>query len=137
MGLCHKSCGQVCHRVAGKGAKGERVVGRARGPTGQEGAVGRPGRTPPLPIEPALVVGALCWAEPSHSCGSCPMPGGTLQKMGRGPENPTESAVRPCWRRGSRLRRPCGLPLVPLPYPVLPCPVQLDILVMVTSTSFE
>ena len=27
---------------------------------------------------PQLVGGALCRAEPSHACGSCPMPGGTL-----------------------------------------------------------
>ena len=29
-----------------------------------------------LPLQ--LVGGALCRAEPSHACGWCPMPGGTL-----------------------------------------------------------
>ena len=62
-------------------------MGRARGPAGREGAVGRPGRIPP-PVHQTLVGGALGRAEPSHACGLCPMPGGTLLRKGGGAHNP-------------------------------------------------
>ena len=42
----------------------------------------------PSPPTKELVGGALCRAEPSHACGSCPMQGGTLRKKGEGPHNP-------------------------------------------------
>ena len=66
VGIRHKSRSHVCHRVARKGADGEPVVGRAPGPAGQEGAVGRPSRTPPppSPCEPALVGGAYAGQNP-------------------------------------------------------------------------
>ena len=63
-------------------------MGREMGPAGQEGTVGRPNgtcATPPLPMC-CQTYGALCRAEPSHSCGSCPMQGGTLH--GKGPRGP-------------------------------------------------
>ena len=51
----------------------------------------RTGEPPPPPppwwttqvFLPSLQLGggALCRAEPSHACGSCPMPGGTLHDM--------------------------------------------------------
>ena len=61
--------------------------------------------TPP-PLTQELVGGALCRAEPSHACGSCPMQGGTLHKGAISPLTPP-GGVAPLVS-GSRPRHPCA-----------------------------
>ena len=82
--------GHVCLEGTWKLAKGKPVMGRARGAAAREGMVGLPSKPPPSPYKPTLVGCALCWAEPSHTCGSCPKPGETLQTSG-GPPQPTRN----------------------------------------------
>ena len=70
---------------------------RAKGLAGQEGTVGRPGRTfapPPSPCEAKLVGGALCRMEPSHPYGPCPMQGGTLHMWEGDPRTPRNGRLR-------------------------------------------
>ena len=91
-------------REGGRGRAGHREM---RGPTGREGVVGWPVRTPPLPVLANTCGWCPCRVEPSHACGLCPMQGGTLQERGGGPHNPPGMGGVARLVSGSRPRRPC------------------------------